>query len=58
MKLRVTKISVIKEQTRANLPCSEIVDDLEKFRAEKKKEHNADKILFCMEEIEDEQENN
>ena len=56
MKLRVTKISVIKEQTRANLPCSEIVDDLEKFRAKKKKEHNADKILFCMEEIEDEQE--
>lgn len=53
MKLRVTKISVIKEQTMANLPCSEIVDDLEKFRSEMKEKHQADKILFCMEEIED-----
>ena len=56
MKLKATQISVIKEQTRANLPCSEIVDDLEKFRAEMKEKHQADKILFCMEEIEDEQE--
>lgn len=56
MKLKVTKISVIKDGTRANLPCSEIVPELEKFRSEKKKEHEAEKILFCMEEIEDESE--
>lgn len=58
MKLKVTKISVIKDDTRANLPCSKIVHDLEKFRSEKKKEHEAEKILFCMEEIEDNNQNN
>lgn len=58
MKLKVTKISVIKDGTRANLPCSEIVPDLEKFRSEMKEKYNAEKILFCMEEIEDNNQNN
>lgn len=52
MKLKVTRISVIRGDTRANLPCDEIVSDLEKFRAEMKEKYEADKILFCMEEIE------
>ena len=56
MKLKVTQISVIKEGTRANLPCSEIVPDLEKFRYEIKEKYGAEKILFCMEEIDDEPE--
>lgn len=54
MKLKITQISVIKDGTRANLPCDKIVTDLEKYRSEKKKEYEAEKILFCMEEIEDE----
>lgn len=58
MKLKVTQISVIKDGTRANLPCSEIVPDLEKFRPEMKEKYTAEKILFCMEEIEDESEKN
>lgn len=54
MKLKVTKISVIKDGLRRNIYCSYIVQDLEKFRAEMKEKHDAEKILFCMEEVEDE----
>lgn len=53
MKLKVTQISVIKDGTRANLSCSKIIPDLEKFRAEMKEKHQAEKILFCMEEIDE-----
>lgn len=57
MKLKVTKISVIKDGTRANLPYSGIVPDLEKFRSEMKEKYTAEKILFCMEEIDEPEKN-
>ena len=50
-KLRITQINVIKDGTRANLKADKIITDLEKFRSEMKEKYNADKILFCIEEI-------
>lgn len=51
-KLRIIQINVIKDGTRANLTADKIITDLEKFRSEMKEKYNAEKILFCMEEIE------
>lgn len=53
MKLKITQINVIKNETRANLKADVIVSDLEKFRSEMKEKHDAETILFCMEEIEE-----
>lgn len=52
MQLKITQISVIKDGTRANLPCNEIITNLELFRSEMRDKYEADKILFCIEEIE------